>query len=283
MRTLVPVPPATGEAGPVALELPPKPIPLPLSGQLNPSAFITNLWLSVRLCSRGFSRSELLLIARSLPKSELGVGLSQPVVFRMQRPSCTAVLAPTGTLSIMGGITKEQALWQAYRVAYKLKYRVWWKPVEQKEGESDAATVEYTCNHDIEFNPEAASILQLVCRVDLGGSFRPDIHAVLEHPQLRTVAIDTRDGVAVRIPHTQDASASDVSPSGPGEAAYDFGGEMFAVDTEDGRDLRGRRTTKAKGPTCLIFRTGKILVLGCRSPEEINAAIDFVWPALVGL
>lgn len=127
----MPVPPANGEAGPVALELPPKPIPLPLSGQLNPSAFITNLWLSVRLCSRGFTRSELLLIARSLPKSELGVGASQPVVFRMQRPACTAVLSPTGSLSIMGGITKEQALWQAYRVAYKLKYRVWWKPVEQ--------------------------------------------------------------------------------------------------------------------------------------------------------
>lgn len=131
MGTLVPVPPASGEAGPVALELPPKPIPLPLSGQLNPSAFITNLWLSVRVCPCGFSRTDLLLIARSLPKAEVGAGVSQPVIFRMQRPACTALLSPTGTLSIMGGITKEQALWQAYRVAYKLKYRIWWKPVTQ--------------------------------------------------------------------------------------------------------------------------------------------------------
>lgn len=280
MRSLVPVPPASGEAGPVALELPPKPIPLPLIGQLNPSAFITNLWLSVRLCARGFSRSELLLIARSLPKSELGPGSSQPVVFRMQRPACTALLSPTGTLSIMGGITKEQALWQAYRVAYKLKYRVWWKPVLQREGESDAAIVEYLCNPKVEFNPEAASVLQLVCRVDLGGSFRPDLHAVLEHPQLRTAAIDTRDGVAVRIPQIQENQ--ETSNNFSGDAPDEFG-DLFAVDAEEASALRGRRNQKAKGPTCLIFRTGKILVLGCRSPEEINAAIDFVWPALVGL
>lgn len=127
MGTVLPVLPASGKAGPVALELPPKPIPLPLSGLLNPSAFITNLWLSVRLCPRGFSRSELLLIARSLPRSELGGGLSQPVVFRLQRPACTALLSPTGVLFVMGGITKEQALWQAFRIAYKVKYRVWWK------------------------------------------------------------------------------------------------------------------------------------------------------------
>lgn len=131
MGILVPVPPASGDAGPVALALPPKPIPLPLSGQLNPSAFITNLWLSTRLCSRGFSRSELLLIARSLPRSELGGGASQPVVFRLQRPACTALLSPTGMLFIMGGITKEQALWQAFRVAYKIKYRIWWKPASK--------------------------------------------------------------------------------------------------------------------------------------------------------
>ncbi|CDJ30884.1 uncharacterized protein EMH_0062090 [Eimeria mitis] len=205
MRSLVPVPPpANDEAGPVALELPPKPIPLPLSGQLNPSAFITNLWLSVRLCSRGFSRSDLLLIARSLPKSEIGVGQSQPVVFRLQKPACTALLAPTGTLSIMGGITKEQAIWQAYRVAYKLKYR--------REDEGQQATVEYLCHPDIEFKPEAASVLQLVCRVDLGGSFRPDLPAVLQHPQMRTVAIDTRDGVAVRIPQIQEESAAAGTP-----------------------------------------------------------------------
>ena len=74
----------------------------------------------------------------------------------------------------------------------------------QREGESDAAIVEYLCNPKVEFNPEAASVLQLVCRVDLGGSFRPDLHAVLEHPQLRTAAIDTRDGVAVRIPQIQE-------------------------------------------------------------------------------
>ncbi|CDJ52374.1 Chromosome I, complete genome, related [Eimeria brunetti] len=220
MCSLVPVPPASGEAGPVALELPPKPIPLPLSGQLNPSAFITNLWLSVRICSRGFSRSQLLLIARSLPKSELGVGASQPVVFRMQRPACTALLAPTGTLLIMGGITKEQAIWQAYRVAYKLKYRVWWKPVEGEHLEGDQPTVEYLCNPAIEFKPETASVLQLVCRVDLGGSFRPDLAAVLGHPQMRTAAIDTRDGVAVRVPHIQEDNSEVMNAFG--DAADEF-------------------------------------------------------------
>lgn len=60
-------------------------------------------------------------------------------------------------------------------------------------------------------------------------------------------------------------------------------GDFFAVDAEGIGGARGRRATRAKGPTCLIFRTGKLLVLGCKSPEEINAAIDFVWPALVGL
>ena len=78
----------------------------------------------------------------------------------------------------------------------------------QLEGEDDAATVEYLCNPHIEFDPEAASVLQLVCRVDLGGSFRPDIREVLQHPQLRTAAIDTRDGVAVRIPQIQQIQES---------------------------------------------------------------------------
>ncbi|CDJ41095.1 Chromosome I, complete genome, related [Eimeria tenella] len=287
MGTLVPVPPASGEAGPVALELPPKPIPLPLSGQLNPSAFITNLWLSVRVCPCGFSRSDLLLIARSLPKAEVGAGISQPVIFRMQRPACTALLSPTGTLSIMGGITKEQALWQAYRVAYKLKYRIWWKPVTQGHGGGnceDQPIVEYVCNPEIEFSPEASSVLQLVCRVDLGGSFRPDIPTVLDHPQIRTVAIDTRDGVAVRIPHIQASTAAQCHSAGSAVGLDGFGGDMLSIDAEDvGREFRGRRAARAKGPTCLIFRTGKILVLGCKSPEEINAAIDFVWPAVVGL
>ncbi|XP_026189617.1 uncharacterized protein LOC34617974 [Cyclospora cayetanensis] len=287
MSVLVPVPPASGEAGPVALALPPKPIPLPLSGQLNPSAFITNLWLSVKICPRGFSRPELLLIARSLPRSELGACPSQPVVFRMQRPACTALLSPTGILFIMGGITKEQALWQAFRVAYKVKYRIWWKPTKHTEclqGSEHELQAKYLCRQEVEFNPHSATVLQLVCRVDLGGSYRPNVRAILDHPQLRALAIDTRDGVAVRIPNVQGYSASQKSSGNGNDAAEDLAGELFAFDAEgEGRELRGRRAARAKGPTCLIFRTGKILVLGCKSPEEINAAIDFVWPALVGL
>ncbi|KAL8433571.1 hypothetical protein ACSSS7_003790 [Eimeria intestinalis] len=282
MGTLVPVPPASGEAGPVALAVPPKPIPLPLSGQLSPSAFITNLWLSVRICPRGFSRSELLLVARSIPKSEISGSSSQPVVFRLQHPACTALLSPTGMLFVMGGITKEQALWQAFRVAYKLKYRVWWQPVHQEESMPSGyqRKAEYVCKDEVEFSPDSSSVLQLVCRVDLGGSFRPDVDAILEHPRLRGSCTDTKDGVAVRIPHIQGAQTSSTNAA---ETDEDLTGELFAFDPDEMGGSRGRRATRAKGPTCLIFRTGKVLVLGCRSPDEINAAIDFVWPALVGL
>lgn len=148
---------------------------------------------------------------------------------------------------------------------------------------TDQQKAEYICKPEVEFSPDSSSVLQLVCRVDLGGSFRPDIRAVLDHPQLRALAIDTRDGVAVRIPHIQEAPGSQSHNASVAEADDGLAGELFAFDSEGGADIRGRRAARAKGPTCLIFRTGKILVLGCRSPEEINAAIDFVWPALVGL
>ncbi|KAL8434520.1 hypothetical protein Efla_000036 [Eimeria flavescens] len=237
----------------------------------------------VKICPRGFSRSELLLIARSIPRSELGGTASQPVVFRLQRPACTAMLAPTGVLSVMGGVTKEQALWQAFRVAYKLKYRVWWRSLHQRDSaaQGNQMKAEYVCKSEVEFSPEASSVLQLVCRVDLGGSFKPDVNAVLEHPQLRGVSIDTKDGVAVRIPQLQEAHMNASNSAETGDE--DLTGDLFAFESDGLGGGRGRRPTRAKGPTCLIFRTGKVLVLGCRSPEEINAALDFVWPALVGL
>lgn len=288
MGIFVPVNPAAKEGGPVALSLPPKPIPLPLSGMLSPSAFITNLWLSVKICSRGLTRKELLLIARSFPRSELGCGPSQSVVLRLKRPACTALISPTGCLSVMGGVTKEQALWQAFRVAYKLKYRLLWRYVDDEalgspgtrlSGGCRKAATEFVCHSDIDFDPKASSVLQLVCRLDLGGSFRPDVSAILDHPQLRTFTIDTKDGVAVRIPNMQEAQ----SCASLADSEYDGENDLFAFDAETGSPARGRRAARAKGPTCLIFKTGKILVLGCRSPEEINAAVDFVWPALVGL
>ncbi|KAL8270213.1 hypothetical protein Esti_005888 [Eimeria stiedai] len=236
----------------------------------------------VRICPHGFSRSELLLIARSFPKSEISGSPSQPVVFRLQHPACTALLSPTGMLFVMGGITKEQALWQAFRVAYKLKYRVWWKPIRQEGPVTPEyqRKAEYVCKDEVEFSPDSSSVLQLVCRVDLGGSFRPDVNAILEHPQLRGFSTDTKDGVAVRIPNIQEAQTGSTNAA---ETDEELAGELFAFDPDGMGGSRGRRASRAKGPTCLIFRTGKVLVLGCRSPDEINAAIDFVWPALVGL
>lgn len=68
------------------------------------------------------------------------------------------------------------------------------------------------CKPEVEFIPDSSSVLQLVCRVDLGGSFRPDVPAILEHPQLRTVSIDTKDGVAVRIPHLQEHAPHSQNP-----------------------------------------------------------------------
>lgn len=75
----------------------------------------------------------------------------------------------------------------------------------------------------MEFSPESSSVLQLVCRVDLGGSFRPDVRAVLDHSQLRTFAIDTRDGVAVRIPHIQEAPGSQSHSSSAAETEDNLG------------------------------------------------------------
>ncbi|OEH75127.1 hypothetical protein cyc_00876 [Cyclospora cayetanensis] len=148
----------------------------------------------------------------------------------MQRPACTALLSPTGILFIMGGITKEQALWQAFRVAYK---------TECLQGSEHELQAKYLCRQEVEFNPHSATVLQLVCRVDLGGSYRPNVRAILDHPQLRALAIDTRDGVAVRIPNVQGYSASQKSSGNGNDAAEDLAGELFAFDAEgEGRELR---------------------------------------------
>lgn len=44
-----------------------------------------------------------------------------------------------------------------------------------------------------------------------------------------------------------------------------------------------RKPEKNKGPTCLVYASGRLVVLGCKSVEAVEAVVSFVWPALVGL
>lgn len=45
---------------------------------------------------------------------------------------------------------------------------------------------------------------------------------------------------------------------------------------------RGRKRQK-RCATCIVYRTGRILVLGCRSVEEIDYSVTYIWPSLVDL
>ncbi|PHJ16855.1 hypothetical protein CSUI_009328 [Cystoisospora suis] len=119
--------PTSSSFSPVILPLSDKPIPSYLSNTLHPTALLTNLWISISLSSTPLSSDLMYLIARSLPFSEYTGVPSQPVVIRLKNPACTAILQRTGRLSIMGGLTPDQATWQAYRLAYRIKYRTQWE------------------------------------------------------------------------------------------------------------------------------------------------------------
>lgn len=132
--------------GPFLLPLSPKPVPPHLVDTVRPSAFVTNLWLTVCINPRGFTRRQLRLIAKSMRRSELGVGETAPLVIRVggnefqgrRVPLCTAVLFPSGRLTLMGAVSEAIALWHASRVAFKVKYRIWWKREVRGHKEQDA-------------------------------------------------------------------------------------------------------------------------------------------------
>ncbi|PFH37219.1 hypothetical protein BESB_036770 [Besnoitia besnoiti] len=424
--------PASFSFSPLPLHLSDKRVPQALSATIAPSAYVTNIWTSICVCATGFSARDLFLIARSLPNSEYSGGSSLPVVLRLKSPSCTAVLSANGRLSIMGGVTREQAAWQAYRVAYKLKFRMRWRfghgaslargqaaeeeEKRQEEAEkqrllsgerlaaaaplassasSDAAcALSYVSDPRIRFVPEEIETQQMVCRLDLGGAFRPDLERLESHPSLQGRVVGIKDGLTIRVPlpafeaaaplaaassdsaaltaagaEREDAPPRDRcrgdgassaegdrrpcrrlhaigTPEGeaPGAAAREkrqapaaaalvwkeknvwsggddgededpIAAELFAglEGSEDSassapsspqgrggelaskkRRKRGRAFAderrdgrgalpKKKGATCIVYRSGRLLVLGCTSAEEIDYAVSFVWPALVGL
>lgn len=52
----------------------------------------------------------------------------------------------------------------------------------------------------IRFAPERMRIHQMVCRLDLGKNFRPDLERIECHPSLQGFVIGVKDGITVRIP-----------------------------------------------------------------------------------
>ncbi|EPT26669.1 hypothetical protein TGME49_236280 [Toxoplasma gondii ME49] len=373
------VPPSLPDSfcfSPVPLPLSDKPVPEHLSEAIRPSAYMTNIWTSTRI-SRSFSAQDFFLISRSLPNAEYSGGALQPLVLRLKGPSCTAVLGVNGRLSVMGGLTFEQASWQAYRVAYKLRFRLNWR-FRERGGDSQhlsqqeekrrllvgdhpsaaspssslcspsaAREVEYVHNPQIRFLPEEMKIQQMVCRLNMGGDFRPELEQVEAHPALRGCVVGIKDWLTIRVPlppsvaegsernAETEAPAPRVSrehaPEGKrdnaqssrfvwrdtcawspdaSDAEADIAGELFA-GLEGGEDssspasarrrdgLSGKRRKRErnssreeerhaplkpkKGATCIVYRSGRVLVLGCTSTEEIDYAVSFVWPALVGL
>lgn len=384
--------PSTFSFSPLSLQLSDKTVPQALSAAIRPSAYLTNIWASISIAP-GFSSQDFFLIARSLPNAEY-TGGTQPLVLRLKNPSCTAVLGANGRLSIMGGLTLEQARWQAYRVAYKLRFRLKWrfrdtdryelddaKQQEEKQrlliGEHFAAPstsslsasslsssvssnqLSYVHNPEIRFVPEEMKIQQMVCRLNMGGEFRPDLERVESHPSLQGRVVGIKDGLTIRVPLTLGSASGRNSegesctepaplawreetpnhsptrvarahassdgrdkkdarlvwkdtdawsdPSGEDEiaaelfAGFDGGEDPPASPARRGDRLSAKRRKRGrtvvheeghegepslkpkKGATCIVYRSGRVLVLGCTSTEEIDYAVSFVWPALVGL
>eukprot|EP00920_Eleutheroschizon_duboscqi_P029825 GHVT01072464.1.p1 GENE.GHVT01072464.1~~GHVT01072464.1.p1 ORF type:complete len:465 (-),score=84.12 GHVT01072464.1:1017-2411(-) len=132
-------------------------------------AELTNLWMSININPRGFSDWEMAMIASSFPLSQssassslgpggvlgggargvgvgtqgrgLSVGSSSlggapsgpSILVRLGHINCSVIVTSRGSIFILGCVSPARAAWELYRVAYKIKFRIFTRPVTQLE------------------------------------------------------------------------------------------------------------------------------------------------------
>ncbi|CCF72689.1 hypothetical protein BMR1_01G01115 [Babesia microti strain RI] len=223
-------------------------------------ARILVIWMSILVNEYGFTKDELILIARSFPRTIID---KSGVQIYLKSPHCIIRIYSTGRLAILGGIDESQAITHLERVTKKLKHKIFWEPINDSFPADIRVNIPlhmfplgpiYTFieRSDIKFDSSKVQIDQLVAKISLDRHLQ--LEKIAKHQSLHMRVAEIRGELHVKLP-----SFDTIKMEG------------------DDKDLG---TVYSKNPTAIIYRSGSLLILGYRSKKSIHLAMKFLWQSL---
>ncbi|ORM40599.1 uncharacterized protein BXIN_2065 [Babesia sp. Xinjiang] len=239
------------------------------------SSEVCVIWASTVVSKRGFQQDELLHIARSFARSEYSRLAVQIVLLS---PFSLCRIYSNGRVIVMGNLTELQAREQLKRVLCKLRYRTKWKVMTQPGEVSHGNGLQwcYLVNKDVlpvKAAVQEIKIDQIYCKV----VFDVPLDLRLLHQK----GIDTKhhitkiSGSCLRLqidlpqPQGESLPKEELDPA----PVWDAGVEL---ERELELELTRIATRKNRFATCIIYKSGKLAILGCCSREEIRFAFGVV-------
>ncbi|EDO07121.1 uncharacterized protein BBOV_IV007670 [Babesia bovis T2Bo] len=232
------------------------------------------VWASVVISRQGLQNDDLLHIARSFARSEY-MGLC--VQFVIVSPFSLCRIYSNGRLVIMGTLTESQAKEQLKRVVYKLRYRTKWKVIMHPNQESHGNGLEWTyiTNHNVLPVNEIAkniTIDQLYCKVVFDGPI--NLRLLLHNGRKAKHHITSLSNICVRLQIDLPNPPTDPDTMPTAEnPVWDAGIEL---ERELEVELARITQEKTRCATCIIYKSGKLAILGCNNREEIKYAFNIL-------
>ncbi|GFE53971.1 chromosome complete related protein [Babesia ovis] len=176
----------------------------------------------------------------------------------------------------MGTLTESQAHKQLKRIVYKLRYRTKWKVIMRPNQISDGNGLEWSYIVNKNVLPlktvlQDINIDQIYCKVVFDGPL--DLRLLLHNGRQAKYHITSLSNICVRLQIDLLNTQKDTLAKVPVDQTpvWDAGLEL---ERELEQELARIALGKSRFATCIIYKSGKVAILGCSNREEIKFAYD---------
>ncbi|GIX65510.1 uncharacterized protein BcabD6B2_49450 [Babesia caballi] len=182
-----------------------------------------------------------------------------------------------GRVVVMGKLTENEARHQLTRIVYKLRYRTKWKVLTQPRRISHGNGLQWCYVVDRRLVPvktalEDAKIDQLYFKFQFEEPFelRKLLQKGREEKRHITSISPTCLRLQVDLPQRQDDNLA-AGAADQNTCVWDAG---IYLELELEEELARAAGDKGRYGTCIIYRSGKVAILGCCSRDEVRFAFE---------